>query len=361
MAINSYNGFNMPYYRQYNPGFRAGNTPAPNFKAEESVFTSENPIETISQKIDEEKKKKHNKVAIATTSTVIGVSLLVALLNPKVSGKLVKYLKTAQEKANANIEKSKDSFLKSNFYKIYSKILGGGAKAGNFINNCNSLKDTYFKLLCTEEKSFIGKRDGSRSKWKTADKWFRKIFQKPHEKITQWADWLAQKTVRFKYGGATKKLDKLDLILKEYRSKLKPSEQKLFDEKIKELASRRGYFSEEQLAGRFKKQESLMENLNEKIRNKFTEYKNGFNSFNSNKKEHLNNSLSFWAEDLLKPQQEKVQQEGAAAVDRLFGKEGSKGVYQELLELVSPYVSKEEKAILEKAIRKGEKELRSAN
>ena len=55
-------------------------------------------IEKLVQKVDEEKKKKHNKVAVAVGGSVLGISLLVALLNPRYSTKMIENLKKDLEK-----------------------------------------------------------------------------------------------------------------------------------------------------------------------------------------------------------------------------------------------------------------------
>ena len=357
MSFDYLNNLNNSHYMPVNTSFRAESS-----SVEKTKQTSENPIDTFVRKVDEEKEKKHNKKAIAVTGSVIGISLLVAILNPKVSGKLIEKLKASQLKVNSKIKTSKNDFFKSKFYQFLSKAQNGIDKFLSYSQNVNSLKDTYFKQICTEESSFTKIRNGSRGFWEKTAKVFRKIMKKPHEAITRWSDKLAQFTVKRNYKKATEKMDILEKFLKEYGEKLPADKKSLFEAKIRELQVQRGYFEEGKLLDRFKEQEKLMENLDRDVRRRFRNYKNGFQNRFVDNREHFRKNYSFWAEEIMQPAKENVNKQGKLAVDALFGnKEGTKGTYNEIVELLSQNISKEEADIIKNTVNKTEKSLRNAN
>ena len=100
----------------------------------------------IPESADEETKKSH-KTAIRVGSTVLVLSVLGALLNPrfltKLSNKFQKWSTKAGNKAQV-----KDS----KFYKSGQKILEKTGEVLNFSNNFNTIKDEGFKWLCEKVK-----------------------------------------------------------------------------------------------------------------------------------------------------------------------------------------------------------------
>ena len=71
---------------------------------------------------------------------------------------------------------------------------------------------------------------------------------------------------------------------------------------------------------------------------------------------------TFWAEEAIKPQKEKLVQEGEVFVTKLAGNpNGEKGLYREVLELISPHLKEEEKLALEDSLKKTAKKLTNAN
>ena len=100
----------------------------------ESAIT--NTVDTFVKQPEDEEKKKSNKTAISVGSTVLVLTGLVALLNPKFSGKLVNKMKTMSSEASAKIEKNKGNVVKSKFYKASEKVWG---KVANFLQFTNTI------------------------------------------------------------------------------------------------------------------------------------------------------------------------------------------------------------------------------
>lgn len=332
-----------------------------NFQARQSAV--EKPLDKLARRVDEEKKKKQNKTAFAVGGSVLGLSILVTLLNPKMSSKLVQRLRTVQTKANQQMERSKGDFVKTKFYKVVSDVVGWSNRFLSWTNNINSVKDTYYKQLCTEDKAFYNVHNQDRrNRFIKGDKLFRRIMQKPHEIITEWGDLLAKRTVKSNYKTAGKRMDKLEKLIEEYSQKLSPEERSEISRKMDGIRLGRQYFTDTKLAERFDFQENTMKDLNKNIRNRWQEYKHGFRNQYVNNAEHFNQNLSFWAQDIMQPEREKLEQEGLKAVDGLFGnKNGLQGSYGEIAELLGKKISPEERGILEKAMKKTEKSLRKAN
>ena len=111
-----------------------------------------NTVDTFVKQPENEEKKKSNKAAITVGSSVLVLTGLIALLNPKFSGKLVNKMKTMSSEASAKIEKNKGNVVKSKFYKASEKIWGKVADFLQFTNTINGWKDIGFKKLCTETK-----------------------------------------------------------------------------------------------------------------------------------------------------------------------------------------------------------------
>ena len=159
--------------------------------------TIEGGVDSFVKTIDEEKKKKSTKRAITVASSVVVVSALVALLNPKYSTKLVGKLQNLQNSTARGLERNKENFVKSKFYKVANNFLHWSERALGFSNNANTAKDLAFKYFCTEEKSFLGvKNKKVRKALVTCDKGMRSVLTKPYNAITKWFDILGKKTVK---------------------------------------------------------------------------------------------------------------------------------------------------------------------
>ncbi len=355
MSFCYLNNVNSNTQIYHNPSFGIRSNSAQNNKP--------TPIDKITQRIEEEKKKKKNKTAFAVGGSVIGLSLLVTIFNPKMSSKLIEKLRTQQYKTVHNLEKNKNDFLKSKFYSVLSNVTEWSSRALGSVNNVNSVKDTYYKHLCTEDKTFLKIHDTKKIKrLEKMDKIFRKVMQRPHEVITRWGDTLAKNTVRNSYKKASKRMDKLENLISEYVNKLPAGERAEFEIKLSQIRGQRECFSAENLETRFSKQEKLMSNLNNSIRARWKAYTGGFRNKFVKNSEHFNRNLSFWAHDMMEADKKVVMEEGARRVDFLFGnKNGTKGEYRELIEKLSKNLSEEEKNLLEKNLRKTEKSLRNAN
>ena len=80
------------------------------------------------------------------------------------------------------------------------------------------------------------------------------------------------------------------------------------------------------------------------------------------RKETFQKNMTFWAEDMLMPERNKLEQNGIKVVDKIMGDgKTQKGTYHEIMEILEPHVSQEEKALLEKNLAKANKTLRKAN
>ncbi len=348
---------NLNIYSQSSPNVTFGAKHKPAQKI------SNDPIEKLVERVDEEKKKKHNKAAIAVGSSVLGVSLFVALLNPKNSSRIIQKLKGIRINAKQNMEKSKDKILASKFYKAIAGAADWSSRFLSSINNVNSVKDTYFKQLCTEEKTFFSvKNVERRNRLKKVDNIVRKILKRPHELITEWGDSLAKRTVRKSYKKSGRAMDSLELLIKEYSNKLPADKKSVIMEKLNLIKNNRNYFSTESINDRFAKQEKLMESLNSDIRQRWRSYKHGFEDKFVSNSEHFDKNLSFWAQDMLQANKEALSKEGKAYVDGFVGnKDNTKGLYRELVEILSNSLNPEEKSVLNNALNKTEKRLRYAN
>lgn len=336
-----------------------------NFRARKKTAENNNlsPIEKIATKVDEEKKKKHNRTAMTVGGTVLGLSLLVTAFNPRISSKLIEKMRMMQYKTNRKIEKSKGDIATSKFYKFMSDAVGWGSNFLESINNVNSVKDTYYKKLCTEDKTFYRVHNMKRrQRLEKFDNVFRKIMQRPHELITKWGDNLAKGTVRKSYKTASKKMDNLEQLIIEYSNKLPQDKKAEINRLLSQIKLQREGFVPENIDKRFVQQENLMENLNQDIRAKWVAYRNGFDNQFVKKSEHFNQNLSFWAHDMMEPDKKIIAEEGKNRVEKLFGnKEGVKGSYTDVIETLSVNLSAEEKNLLNKRLKKAEKQLIKAN
>lgn len=344
-----------------------------NFKAEQlSAAPLSKPIETVSKTIENtvdtfvpqsEKEKKSNKKAITVASSVVVITGLVALLNPKYSSKLVTKMKNLSHSAGTKLENSKNNKIVNKFHNATKNTLDWGVRSLEFSNNINSAKDIGFKWLCCEKKTFSNVKSKSVRKFlQKIDNSFTKIMSKVHEAITNWFDNISKKTVKMKYKSALKNMDNFETVLKQYRSKLSPSEQAQLDSKLADISKAREFFSEKNTAQRFVEQEKLMDNLERDFRKKLSSYKKGFSNKWINKTEHIDKNMTFWAEDIMKPSRDKVERQGLDAVEKIVGNgKDQKGLYDDIYSLLSPKLSSEEKTALEKSLNKVGKKLRKAN
>lgn len=346
MAVQNYYHFiDNPCYSQINFRENSAVTPilAKPINKVDTVIT--NTVDTFVKQPEDEEKKKSNKAAITVGSTVLVLTGLIALLNPKFSGKLVNKMKTWSSEASAKTQKSKGNIVKSKFYKASEKVWGKIADFLQFTNTINGWKDIGFKKLCTETKGV------------------KAVMTKPHQAITRWFDALGKHTVQWKYNNANKNLKSLEDLISHYKDKLPASEQKMLETKLNEARKVCEYFSKDKTANRLVEQEKAMSNLEKDFYSKMKSY--GKDLWNNNwqgKKATVKNNMSFWAEDMLMPTRNKLEQDGTHVVDKIMGDgKTKKGTYQEIIDILSPHISNEEKTILEKSLAKTNKNLRKAN
>lgn len=343
-SINSYI-LNPQFNSQINFREKEENAPilAKPINKVESAIT--NTVDTFVKQPEDEEKKKSNKAAITVGSSVLVLTGLIALLNPKFSGKLVNKMKTMSSEASAKIEKNKGNVVKSKFYKASEKVWGKVANFLQFTNTMNGWKDIGFKKLCTETKGV------------------KTVMTKPHQAITRWFDALGKNTVQWKYSNANKNLRSLEDLISHYKDKLPASEQKMLETKLNEAKKVCEYFSKDKTATRLVEQEKVMSNLEKDFYSKMKSY--GKDLWNNNwqgKKATVKNNMSFWAEDMLMPARNKLEKDGMQVVDKIMGDgKAQKGTYHEIIDILSPHISKEEMTVLEKSLAKANKNLRKAN
>lgn len=328
------------------------------------------PIETVQKTIEsftpagnnnENSKKTRN--AITVGSSVLVLSALVALLNPRISPKIVKKLETLSQNAREKAVVNKNDTILNKFYKVCRAATDKTAKTLGFINNFNSGKDAGFKWFCTEEKDFLSVRNKSvRNVLKKTDTGLRKVFQKPHEKITAFFDKISQHTVLARYSKASKKMNSLEEIISCYKTKLTETEKRELETKLDEIKKNRTAFSKIETQKRFSQQESAMKNLERDFWAKYRSYRNGFKDKWRSDTDYINKNLSFWAEDILKPAQTRFEADGNKTVAKLFGNgKEHKGSYQEILEILEPHLSNEEKGFLKQRFNEAQNSLIKAN
>lgn len=326
----SYNySVRMNNHYAYYPNFRSDAMPAPLAKPIQVVQkTVEGAVDTVTP---QDQKKKHKKVrttAIAAGSAALVLAGIVTLLNPKSSSKIINKLKTLQQKTKG------DGPL--------AKFIQGTTQVLEFSNNINSAKDKGFKWLCTGNK-VVGK-----------------AFVKPYNAITNFFDKIGKHTVHQKYSNVSKKMDAFEEYLSKYKDRLNPAQKQEFEKKLAEIKEARKAFSKENITSRLEQQEKAMSNLEEDFVKKFKDYKNGFKN-NSHKKEHIKNNMTFWAQDIVQPTRDKLENEGNSRIARLMGGKSTKGAYDELLDIIAPTLTRDEKVFAENALNKTAKKLNKAN
>lgn len=321
-------------------------------------------VDNLATKINEKKDKKSTKTAIAVGSSVLLLAALVTVFNPRYSPKLMKKIKALQQQAAVQIEKNKNDYFKSKFYSGYKTALDWTAKGFNVVCNMNSWKDVQFKYLCRDENKNIHFKNnpGIEKGVKWIDKWFIKLTKKPHDAITKGFDYVSKKTVKGKYKKATKMMNKLDDLINQYKSKLPAEKRTLVEAKLAEIQRIRTNFTEDSLNSRLADQEKMMENLERDFLSKWRSYRKGFKNRFINKGDHVKTSLSFWAQDIMQPQKDKLQKEGVEVVEKLFnGDSSKKGLYNEIFEIFEETLGKENTILMKRRLKNSNKNLKKAN
>ena len=367
---NAYAGNGM--YRNY---FKGVSPDAPTIiakpveKVENVINTT---VDTFVKEPKDEEKKKSNKTAITVGSTVLVLSALVTLLNPKVSGKFIGKLKNMSQKAQVNVQKNKDDFFKSKIYKASEKSLKGVVDVLQYINTLNASKDIGFKWLCSAEKFGKVKNDTLRKILQSGNSGFTKVMTKMNNSITKGFDDIGKKTVYRKYNKAVKNMNSVDDLINTYKNRLSDTEKLKLESKMREIEAVKKYFSQEKTAERLLAQEKSMSNLEQDFRNKFiNDYCKKFKGFKAEgsfkekmdfNMKHIKNNMSFWAEDMLMPTRNNLEKQGKDTVNMLFGDgKGLKGKYDEIIDILSPHMKGEEKELLEKTLHNAGKKLNKAN
>lgn len=325
--------------------------------------TIEDSVEIISQKLGEE--KKSNKKAIAVGTSVLFLSTMVAVLNPKYSKKLIKKLNNWQNNLAVRLEqnKSKNTFS-GKVQRNVAKTIDWTMRTLQFSNNINSLKDIYFKKLCTDKKSFSFVRNKNRQKFlRGVDSVFTNVMSKPHKIITGWFDNIGKSTIKRKYNSISNNMDSLDLFLNKYKSKLSAEEKIIFESKLAEIKKIRQYYTEESILKRLNEQEVLMENLENNLMYHFRQYRKGFGNKWVDKGTHVSKNMTFWAEEIMMSERNKLNTQGMNVTNKLFTHKSSKesGLYNDLFDLVGKHLNHKEKEMLKSLLGKTENKLRKAN
>lgn len=304
------------------------------------IDTVESAVSTVTDTFEPENEehKKSYKTAIRVGSTVLVLASLVALINPKFSTKLIERLKTKSAKA-ANKAKTSDS-LSGKWNKFKNIAYDGVVKTFQIMNNGNSAKDAGFKWLCSKAG----------------------FMKNIHNSITKAFDKISKHTVVAKYSKANKRIDNLNKIFEQYKDRLSAEDKKIFEQKIAEIKNLQKYLSEENINSRLQNQEALMADLEKDTISRMNAFRKNIFDKNVKKGDKFNDMTTFWAEESIKPQKEKLIQEGEEFVSELAGnKNGKKGLYTEIFELVSPHLKEEERLALQDGIKKSAKKLTSAN
>ncbi len=324
------------------------------------------PIETVQKTIESSvdtfvsPKESHKaRNAIAVGSSVVVLSALVALLNPRISPKVIEKLKNLSHKAAKKANKNKNDNILNKFYKTCEKTVDGTAKTIQFVNNFNSAKDASFKYFCTEKKDFFAIHNKStRNILKKTDAGIRKVLSKPHKAITNFFDNVSKHTVITNYSKASKKMDALEELFIMHKDRLPESQRLELETKLTEIKKMRKYFDETQTRERFSAQEQMMCNLERDFWARYRMYRSGFTNKWQNKGEHISKNLSFWAQEILQPVQNKIEANGIEAVSKLTGE---KGAYREAIDIFAPHLSMEENVLFSRRLREASISLKKAN
>ena len=301
-----------------------------------------NTVDSFVPEPKSEEKKKSHKTAIRVGSTVLVLSAIVALLNPKFSSSLVAKLKTKSTKA-ANKAKIDSSFW-GKWNKAKEKFLNGLTNTMQVLNNGNSVKDELFQKLCNKT-SFT---------------------KKIHQSISKGFDKISKHTVFSKYKSVSNQMNTLDAIMQNYKDRLSPSDRAVFEKKLKEIDKLQEYFTSAQTKCRLEKQETIMKNLEKDISAKIVQAKDTVVS--KIKGKAIDNGMkfkdtcTFWAEDSLMGERNRIEKEGLEVIHSLVGDgKTKKGAYHEMVDLLAPHLKDEEKRAFEESIKQAEKLLKKAN
>ena len=258
--------------------------------------------------------------------------------------------KVWQQKLDIKLQESKDNFLKTKIYALGKKGIGMLEKVANVYFNFNSTKDIVFKEMCTNNSKkypeFITKNKTIKNTVEKFDKFFVKIFEKPHKVITSFFDSVSKKTVKQNYKSALTKMNKFEEALILMKDKLPESEQKIVEAKLKEIATAKDAFTEDSLLKRFAKQEELM-----------SELENGL----LRKLQDKSDSTSYWVRDILSKQREQTMNEGIELVGKLTGSKNKKGLYDEVLDICEKSLTPEEMKVLKDRMKTASMKLKKAN
>lgn len=299
-----------------------------------------NTVDTFVPESKSEEKKNSHKTAIRVGSTVLVLSAIVALLNPKFSSALVNKLKTKSTKAG---NKAKvDNSIMGKWNKAKQKFLTGLTNTIQVLNNANSVKDELFQKLFAKT-SFT---------------------KKIHQGITKGFDKISRQTVYGKYKNVSKQMDTLDDIIKHYKDRLSAEDKIIFDKKLAEIDKLQEYFSSSATQTRLNNQEAVMQNLEKEVMQKIKLAKDTIWQRMKGKK--LENGMkfkdayNFWAEDALMAERNKLEEKGTNVINSLVGDgKTQKGAYREIIELL--HLNEQEKNAFEESVKQAENLLRKAN
>lgn len=301
-----------------------------------------NTVDTFVPEPKSEEKKNSHKTAIRVGSTILVLSAIVALLNPKFSSTLVNKLKTKSTKA-ANKAKVDNSFW-GKWNKAKEKFLNGLTNTIQVLNNGNSIKDELFKKLCNKTS-------------------FTKSI---HQKITEGFDKISRQTVYNKSKKAAKQMNTLDGIIENYMSRLSAEDKSIIEQKLKEINNLQEYFNSSNVKNRLNHQKELMKDLEKDVTEKIVQAKETIAGKIQGKRidneMKFKDAYTFWAEDSLMFERNSIEEQGTNIINNLVGDgKTKKGAYQDIVEILSPHLNKEEKQAFEDSIKQTEKILRKAN
>ena len=360
--IRNYYYNSMNNYAQY-PQFKAAEASAPLEKPIEMVQkTIEGSVSIFSPEPKDENKKKNRNTAILVGSSVLVASALVAMLNPRFSGKTLRRIQSWQDKAKIKLEKSDKNSLTGKLYHAGVKAAEGTMKLLNFTNTFNAGKDMVFHKLFTQ-KAVSKPDDGLILRiWKPVHSAIVAIMKKPCEMMTRGFDKVTRNTVTSGYKSSLKKMNKTEDMIRLYMDKLSPEEKKIVESKLKEIADIKKYFSKENTISRLVEQEKMMSNVENDFSNRFSEFWHGFDRNNKQQwKKHIGDNMSFWVEDILQPKKDKLIKEGGDVVDKITGNAENKGLYNDILDILTPKLNAEEKLVIEESVLKTSKKLKKSN
>ncbi len=334
--LNNYNTYTrVPFRAKEQGGLEIVTKPID--KVENIVNTT---VDTFVPETQDEEKKKSHKTAIRVGSTVLVLSAIVALFNPKFSSNLVNKLKTKATKAG-NKAKVNNSFWGAwNKFKV--KVFDGITNVIQILNNVNSTKDELFQKLCNKNS----------------------ISKKIHQSITKGFDKISKQTVYGKYNSALKQMNTFEEILKHYKDRLSQEEKVIFEKKLAEIDKFKEYFNSANTKNRLKAQEDLMQNLENDVSNKIVQAKDTVMGKITGKKIEnemkIKDTCTFWAEDSLMSKRNQLEKDGLNVINSLVGDgKTQKGAYQEVIEIL--HLSTEEKQAFDDSIKQAGKLLRKAN